>query len=32
MVAVKDRRNGARNPYAHLHQADITLESADGRE
>jgi acetyl-CoA C-acetyltransferase len=27
MVAVKDRHNGARNPYAHLHQPDITLES-----
>jgi acetyl-CoA C-acetyltransferase len=27
MVAVKDRRNGARNPYAHLRQPDITLES-----
>jgi acetyl-CoA C-acetyltransferase len=27
MVAVKDRRNGARNPHAHLHQPDITLES-----
>ena len=27
MVAVKDRRNGALNPYAHLQQADITLES-----
>jgi acetyl-CoA C-acetyltransferase len=27
MVAVKDRRNGSRNPYAHLHQPDITLES-----
>ncbi|WP_067573973.1 thiolase domain-containing protein [Nocardia acidivorans] len=27
MVAVKDRRNGARNPYAHLKQADITMES-----
>jgi acetyl-CoA C-acetyltransferase len=27
LVAVKDRRNGARNPYAHLHQPDITLES-----
>ncbi len=25
MVAVKDRRNGARNPYAHLQQPDITL-------
>jgi acetyl-CoA C-acetyltransferase len=27
MVAVKDRRNGSLNPYAHLQQADITLES-----
>jgi acetyl-CoA C-acetyltransferase len=27
MVAVKDRRNGALNPYAHLQQADITMES-----
>jgi acetyl-CoA C-acetyltransferase len=27
MVAVKDRRNGSRNPYAHLQQAGITLES-----
>ncbi|MGI5128137.1 thiolase domain-containing protein [Pseudonocardia sp. CA-107938] len=27
LVAVKDRRNGARNPYAHLHQPDITFES-----
>ncbi|WP_037062568.1 thiolase domain-containing protein [Pseudonocardia acaciae] len=27
MVAVKDRRNGARNPHAHLHQPDITLDS-----
>jgi acetyl-CoA C-acetyltransferase len=27
MVAVKDRRNGTRNTYAHLHQPDITLES-----
>jgi acetyl-CoA C-acetyltransferase len=26
MVAVKDRLNGARNPLAHLQQADITLE------
>ena len=26
MVAVKDRRNGSLNPYAHLQQADITLE------
>lgn len=27
MVATKDRRNGARNPLAHLHQPDITVES-----
>src|SRR5687767_7463535 len=27
MVAAKDRRNGARNPYAHLKQPDITVES-----
>ncbi|WP_433661437.1 thiolase domain-containing protein [Nocardia sp. CA-128927] len=27
MVAVKDRRNGAKNPLAHLKQPDITLES-----
>ena len=27
MVAVKDRRNGARNPFAHLKQPDITLDS-----
>ena len=26
IVAVKDRLNGARNPLAHLHQADITVE------
>ncbi len=26
MVAVKDRRNGSLNPYAHLQQAGITLE------
>jgi acetyl-CoA C-acetyltransferase len=26
MVAVKDRRNGSRNPYAHLQQPDITME------
>jgi acetyl-CoA C-acetyltransferase len=26
LVAVKDRRNGALNPYAHLQQADITVE------
>jgi acetyl-CoA C-acetyltransferase len=27
LVAVKDRRNGAKNPYAHLRQPDITFES-----
>jgi acetyl-CoA C-acetyltransferase len=27
LVAVKDRLNGAKNPYAHLRQPDITLES-----
>ncbi|WP_229074236.1 thiolase domain-containing protein [Actinoplanes sp. DH11] len=27
LVAVKDRRNGALNPYAHLRQPDITPES-----
>jgi acetyl-CoA C-acetyltransferase len=26
-VAVKDRRNALKNPYAHLHMADISLES-----
>jgi acetyl-CoA C-acetyltransferase len=27
MVAVKDRRNALKNPYAHLQQPDISLES-----
>jgi acetyl-CoA C-acetyltransferase len=27
MVAVKDRRNALKNPYAHLHQPDISLEN-----
>ncbi len=27
MVAVKDRRNALKNPYAHLHMPDISLES-----
>ncbi len=27
MVAAKDRRNAVKNPYAHLHQPDITVES-----
>lgn len=26
MVAVKDRLNAAKNPLAHLHQPDITVE------
>lgn len=26
-VAVKDRKNGAKNPYAHVSQADITIEA-----
>lgn len=32
MVAVKDRRNGAKNPLAHLHQPDITLESVQASQ
>ncbi|GAA0986928.1 thiolase domain-containing protein [Nocardiopsis tropica] len=32
MVAVKDRRNGALNPLAHLHQPDITLESVQASQ
>jgi acetyl-CoA C-acetyltransferase len=27
MVAVKDRKNALRNPYAHLHMSDISLET-----
>ncbi|RRO17542.1 thiolase domain-containing protein [Saccharopolyspora rhizosphaerae] len=27
VVAAKDRRNGARNPYAHVKQPDITVDS-----
>ena len=27
IVAAKDRRNGAKNPLAHLHQPDITVET-----
>ncbi len=27
LVALKDRRHALRNPYAHLHEPDITLES-----
>ncbi|MCZ4506619.1 thiolase domain-containing protein, partial [Rhodococcus ruber] len=31
-VAVKDRLNGAKNPYAHLTQPDITLESVQASQ
>src|SRR4051794_21087647 len=30
LVAVKDRLNALKNPYAHLHEADITFESIEG--
>src|SRR5436190_5275546 len=32
MVAAKDRRNGALNPYAHLQQPDITVESVQASQ
>ncbi|TJZ76784.1 thiolase domain-containing protein [Rhodococcus oryzae] len=32
MVAVKDRLNGSINPYAHLKQPDITLESVQASQ
>ncbi|MBJ8340330.1 thiolase domain-containing protein [Antrihabitans sp. YC3-6] len=32
MVAVKDRRNGSVNPYAHLKQPEITLESVQSSQ
>lgn len=32
MVAVKDRLNGAKNPYAHLRQPNITLESVQASQ
>lgn len=32
MVAVKDRLNGSLNPYAHLQQPDITLESVQASQ
>src|SRR5438093_386731 len=32
IVAVKDRRNGALNPFAHLRQPDITLESVQASQ
>jgi acetyl-CoA C-acetyltransferase len=30
LVALKDRLNALKNPYAHLHEADITFESIEG--
>jgi len=32
IVAAKDRRNGALNPYAHLQQPDITVESVQASQ
>jgi acetyl-CoA C-acetyltransferase len=32
IVAAKDRRNGAMNPYAHLRQPDITFESVQASQ
>ncbi|KAA9158231.1 thiolase domain-containing protein [Amycolatopsis acidicola] len=32
IVAAKDRRNGALNPFAHLHQPDITVESVQASQ
>ncbi|MEE2058881.1 thiolase domain-containing protein [Rhodococcus artemisiae] len=32
MVAVKDRLNGAKNPYAHLKQPDITFEKVQASQ
>ncbi|MBB4684838.1 thiolase domain-containing protein [Amycolatopsis jiangsuensis] len=32
IVAAKDRRNGALNPYAHLRQTDITVESVQASQ
>ncbi len=32
IVAAKDRRNGSRNPYAHLRQPDITVESVQASQ
>jgi len=32
LVAVKDRLNGSKNPYAHLRQPDITLESVQASQ
>ncbi|MFN2562949.1 MAG: thiolase domain-containing protein [Jatrophihabitans sp.] len=32
IVAAKDRRNGAKNPYAHLQQADMTAEKVEASQ
>jgi acetyl-CoA C-acetyltransferase len=32
IVAAKDRRNGAKNPYAHLQQADMTAEKVQASQ
>ncbi|MFD8498198.1 thiolase domain-containing protein [Amycolatopsis sp. NPDC059657] len=32
IVAAKDRRNGALNPYAHLRQPDVTVESVQASQ
>jgi acetyl-CoA C-acetyltransferase len=32
IVAAKDRRNGAKNPYAHLQQADMTVEKVQASQ
>lgn len=32
IVAAKDRRNGALNPYAHLQQPDVTVESVQASQ
>jgi acetyl-CoA C-acetyltransferase len=32
IVAAKDRRNGAKNPYAHLQQADMTMEKVQASQ
>jgi acetyl-CoA C-acetyltransferase len=32
IVAAKDRQNGAKNPYAHLRQPDITVESVQASQ
>ena len=32
IVAAKDRRNGAKNPYAHLQQADMTVDKVQASQ